>query len=208
MSARFGSEGFGAWVQDRLGPAARAPRRRGEPAEVDVRTGRTVPAVTVRAALAVAGVAAVVVAATAAGPVVPAPLLGLMVLVGAAPAVAPRLPLTALLLLAVGVRLLVADPASPLVLAALVLLVHVVLRLAAVAARTGWRTDVEVAVLRDDLPVALAAQVGAQVLALVAGLASGADAGTGWRVVGLVVVLGLVTLAIAPPARPWWRAAP
>ena len=208
MSARFGSEGFGAWVQDRLGPAARAPRRRGEPAEVDVRTGRTVPAVTVRAALAVAGVAAVVVAATAAGPVVPAPLLGLMVLVGAAPAVAPRLPLTALLLLAVGVRLLVADPASPLVLAALVLLVHVVLRLAAVAARTGWRTDVEVAVLRDDLPVALAAQVGAQVLALVAGLASGADAGTGWRVVGLVGVLGLVTLAIAPPARPWWRAAP
>ncbi|MCC2333683.1 hypothetical protein [Cellulomonas wangsupingiae] len=208
MSARFGSEGFGARVQDLLGPLGRAPRRRGEPAEVDVRTGRTVPAVTVRAALAVAGVAAVVVAATAPGRVVPVSLLGLMVLVGAAPAVAPRLPLTALLLLVVGVRLLVADPAPPLVLAALVLLVHVVLRLAPVAARTGWRTDVEVAVLRDDLPAALAAQAGAQVLALVAGLASAADAGTGWHVVGLVVVLGLATLAIAPPARPWWRAAP
>lgn len=205
MSVRYGSEGLGAWVLDRLGPAARAPRRRGEPPEVDVRTGPTVPAVTLRAALALAGVAAVVVAATAPGRAVPGSVLGLMVLVALAPAVVPRLPVTALLVLVVGVRLLLAEPAPPLVLAALVLLLHVVLRLAGVAARTGWRTRVEVAVLRDDLPAAFVAQAGAQGLALVAGLASGADAGTGWRLTGFVVVLGLVALALARPVRPWWR---
>jgi|GEM_PF-873225 len=215
MSARFGSEGLGAWVLDRVGPALRTPRRRGEAPEVDVRTGPSVPAVTLRAGLALAGAAAVVVAVLAPGRAVPVEVLVPLLVVGVAPAVVPRWPATALLVLVVGVRLLLADPAPPLVLAALVLSLHVVLRLAPVAARTGWRTRVEVAVLTDDLRVALAAQLGAQVLALVAGLTAGAGevAGEGvvavagadvWRVVGLVVVAGLSVLALARPTRPWW----
>lgn len=204
MSVRGGSEGLGAWVLDRLGPAARAPRRRGEPPVVDVRTGPTVPAVVVRTVLALAGAAAAMVAGTAPGPVVPGPALVLMAAVGVAGAVVPRAPLTALLLVVVGVRVLVADPVSPWVLAALVLLLHVALRAGAVAARTGWRARVEVAVLRDDLRAALAAQAGAQALALLAGAAVGADAGTGWRLAGLAVVVGLAALALARPARVWW----
>ncbi|MBO3094875.1 hypothetical protein [Cellulomonas dongxiuzhuiae] len=208
MSARFGSEGFGAWVLDRLGPAARAPRRGGEPPEVDVVTGPTVSALTLRAALALVGVAAVVVAATMPGRVVPLEVLVAMVAVGVLPAVLPRWPVAAVVVLVVGVRVLVADPASPLVLAALVLLVHALLRLAAVAARTGWRTRVELAVLADDLRAALVVQGAAQVLALLAGaVAAGADGGA-WRFAGLAAVVGLSVLALARPARPWWRARP
>jgi len=206
MSLRFGSEGLGAWVLDRV-PGARTPRRRGEPTEVDVRTGPTVPAVTLRLALALAGVAAVLVAATMPGRVVPVEVLTLMVAAGLLPAVVPRWPVTAVLLLVVGARVLIADPASPLVLAALVLLLHAVLRLAAVAARTTWRTRVELAVLADDWRAALVVQGGAQVLAVVAGGAAAADDDV-WRVAGLVAVLGLSVLALTRPVRPWWGARP
>lgn len=205
MSARHGSEGLGAWVLDRVGPRVRARRDHGEPPEVDVRTGPTVAAVTVRATLALAGVAVVLVAATMPGRVVPVEVLALMVAVGLAPAALPRWPVTAVLVLVVGVRVLLADPASPLVLAGLVLLVHALLRLAAVAARTTWRTRVELAVLGDDWRAALAVQGGAQVLALLAGWAAVGPGAAGWRFAGLAAVLGLSVLALTRPARPWWR---
>lgn len=205
MSARFGSEGLGAWVLDRLGVRGRSPRRHGEAAEVDLRTGRTVASVTLRTALALVGTLLVLVAGTMPGGVVPTALLAVLVGLALVAAAAPRWPLTALVLLAVGVRVLAADPAPPLVLAALVLLVHVLLRLTAVAARTTWRTRVEVAVLTDEWRPALAAQVGAQALALLAGaVAVGADDGA-WRLVGLATVLGLAVLALTRPAQPWWQ---
>ncbi|MBO0919677.1 hypothetical protein J1G42_02415 [Cellulomonas sp. zg-ZUI222] len=210
MSARFGSEGFGAWVLDRIGPTARAPRGRGEPPEVTVRTGPSVPAVAVRAVLALAAVVAALVAGTMPGGMVPSWVLTLLVVVALAPAVVPRVPVTAFLVLAVGVRVLLADPASPLVLAVLVLALHVVLRLAALVARIGWRGRIEVAVLTDDLRAAVAVQVGAQALALLAGAAAGAGgaAGGGWRVVGMLAVAGLAAAVMIRPVRPWWRGQP
>lgn len=203
MSVR--SEGLGAWVLDRVGPTLRARPRRGEAPEVDVRTGATVPAAAVRGALAIAGVLLAVVAATAPGSVAPVAVLVLMLAAGVAPALLPRWPLTSVLLLVVAVRLLFADLAPPLVLAALVLLVHVVLRLAPVAARTGWRARVEVAVLAGDARGALVVQAAAQVLALLAGLAAGAGAAGQWHAVGAVAVVALTTLVLARPARSWWR---
>lgn len=207
MSAQFGSEGLGAWVLDRLGPRARAPRRRGEPPEVDVRAGRTVPSVVLRAALALVGVGVVLVAATLPGRPVPTGLLAGLVGVALTPAVAPRWPTTALVVLVVGARVALADPPPAWLLAWLVLLVHVLLRLGAVAAHTTWRTRVEVAVLVDDRRAALAAQGGAQALALVAGAVAGA-ADDAWRVAGLVAVLGLSVLALLRPVLPWWQARP
>ncbi|UZN03143.1 hypothetical protein [Cellulomonas sp. S1-8] len=204
MSARYGSEGLGAWVLDRV-PALRASRRRGEPAEVDVRTGPTVSAVTLRAGLALVSVVAMVVAITMPGRVVPVEPAGLMLALALVPAALPRWPVTALVVLVVGLRVLLAEPASPLVLAALVLLLHVLLRLAAVAARTTWRTRVELAVLGDDLPAALVVQAGAQVLAVVAGVVAGTAGAAGWRGVGLVAVVALTGLVLARPVRPWWR---
>ncbi|GIG41623.1 hypothetical protein [Cellulomonas phragmiteti] len=208
MRARYGSEGLGAWVLDRVGTGARAPRRRGEPPEVDVRTSRSVPSVTVRAALALVAVAAVVLAVTAPGSVVPPGVVALLLGVALAPAVVPRWPVAALVVLVVGVRVWLADPVSPLVLATLVLLVHVLLRLAAVAARTTWRTRVEVAVLTDDWRAALAVQGGVQALALLAGAVAAAGDDGAWRLAGLAAVLGLSVLALARPARPWWQGRP
>lgn len=203
MSVRYGSEGLGARVLDALG--ARTRRRHGEPPEVTLRTGPAIAAVTVRLLLALAGVGAVLVAATMPGPVVPTELLTVMVAVPVVAAVVPRWPVTALVVLVVGVRVLLADPAPPLVLAVLVLLVHVLLRVGAVAARTTWRTRVELAVLGDDWRAALGVQAGVQALALVAGVAAAGAGASAWRLVGLAAVLGLSALALARPARPWWR---
>ena len=214
MSARFGSEGLGAWVLDRF-PALRTGRPAvprgagGRPgagsgdgrAEVTVTTGPAVPASVLRALLVLVGGLLVVLTASSA----PGGVLGAMLLLAGAPAWLPRWPTVALLLLAVGLPLLLGDPASPLVLACLVLLVHVEVRLVAVVARTSWRTRVETAVLRDDWRVAAAVQVAAQVLALVAGAAAGADGGQVWLVAGLVVVVALSAVALARPVSPWWR---
>ncbi|ADG76288.1 hypothetical protein Cfla_3411 [Cellulomonas flavigena DSM 20109] len=208
MSARYGSEGLGAWVLDRLGPSARTRRRRGEPPEVDVRTGRSVASVTLRAVLALVGVVTVLVAATLPGRPVPVGLLAVMVVVALTPAVAPRWPTTALVVLVVGVRVALAEPPSPLLLALLVLLVHVLLRLGAVAAHTAWRTRVEVAVLLDDGRAALGAQLGAQALALVAGAVAAGTVDDAWRLAGLVAVVVLSVLALLPPVRPWWQRRP
>lgn len=208
MSAQFGSEGLGAWVLDRLGPRARAPRRRGEPPEVDVRVARTVASVTLRAALALVGVGVVLVAATLPGRPVPPGLLVVMAVAGLGPAVAPRWPTTALVVLVVGARVALADPPSPLLVAVLVLLVHLLLRLGAVAAHTTWRTRVEVAVLVDDWRAAVAAQGGAQALALVAGAVAAGTADDAWRLAGLVAVLMLSVLALLRPVRPWWQGRP
>lgn len=83
----------------------------------------------------------------------------------------------------------------------LILLVHVLLRLAAVAAQAGWRAWVEVAVLTAQVREVAVVQAGVQLLALVAAsvplLASGADAGglRAWVRVGAVGgVLALVVL--------------
>ena len=207
MSVRQGNEGFGAWVMDRL-PSVRDGRRRGEPPEVEVRGGPSVPSVVLRAVVAAVSVAAVLVAVGLPGADVPDGLRALLVAVALLPALAPRWPTAALVVLAVGVRVLTADPVAAPWLAVLVLLVHALVRLTPVAARTTWRTRVEVAVLGDGLRGALAVQAGAQGLALVASALAGAGAGATWRVAGLAAVLGLTALALVRPVRPWWQGRP
>ncbi|QCB94915.1 hypothetical protein [Cellulomonas shaoxiangyii] len=193
-------------VRRAVGSVRPGAARRTDPS-VTLRTGPAVHALVLRGALALAGLAA---AATAAGGAVPTAVAVLLVVAGAAPAVWPRSVAPALLVLGLGVRVLVAGPPEAWRLALLVLLVHAVLWLAAVAARTGRRTRVELAVLRDAAPVALVVQAGAQVLALVAAaLAGGATGGDGWRVAGTVAAAVVGALVLARPDEPWWsRASP
>ncbi len=204
---------------DRARRAVAGGRRRaddGHPAapHVVLRTGPAVHAVVLRGVLAVVGVAAVLVALG--GPGAAEPGAGdesgagagvmLLALVGAAPAGGPRSPAAALLVLGVGVRVLVVGPPEASRLALLVLLLHALLWLTALAARTGWRTRVELAVLRDAAPAALVAQAGAQVLALVAtALAGGVTGGDAWRVAGAVAAALVAAVALVRPDEPWWR---
>ncbi len=204
---------------DRARRAVAGGRRRaddGRPAapHVVLRTGPAVHAVVLRGVLAVVGVAAVLVALGGPGAAEPGagdesgagPGVMLLALVGAAPAVWPRSPAAALLVLGVGVRVLVAGPPGAARLALLVLLLHALLWLTALAARTGWRTRVELAVLRDAAPAALVAQAGAQVLALVAtALAGGVTGGDAWRVAGAVAAALVAAVALVRPDEPWWR---
>lgn len=91
----------------------------------------------------------------------------------------------------------------------LILLVHVLLRLAAVAAQVGWRARLEVAVLTAQAREVAVVQVGVQLLALVAAsmslVTAGADGGGlgAWVRVGAVGgVLALVALLLP---RTWFR---
>ncbi|MFS0704336.1 hypothetical protein AB6N23_07425 [Cellulomonas sp. 179-A 9B4 NHS] len=185
---------------------------------VVVRTGPAVHAVVLRGVLAAVGVVAVLVALggpgaaepdVGAGPEAEAAVgagVMLLALVGVAPAVWPWSPAAALLVLGVGARVLVVGPPEAWRLASLVLLLHALLWLTALAARTGWRTRVELAVLRDAAPAALVAQAGAQVLALVAtAVAGGATGGDVWRVAGAVAAALVAAVVLVRPEEPWWR---
>jgi len=91
----------------------------------------------------------------------------------------------------------------------LILLVHVLLRLAAVAAQAGWRARVEVAVLTEQVREVAVVQAGVQLLALVAAsvplVAAGADAGAlrAWVRVGAVG--GVLALVVLLMPRTWFR---
>lgn len=186
-------------------PLPGAPR---EP-EVEIATGPAVPALVLRAAVALLGAAVLVLAALApGGPVAPG-AVPVLALLGAAPALRPRAGVAALVVVGAGVALLAADPLGGRHLAALVLAVHLLLWLAAVAARTTRRTRVEVAVLRADLPLVAGLQAAAQALALAVGVLAGATAGgDAWRLLGLAAAVGVTAVALRRPAQPWWRSLP
>jgi hypothetical protein len=83
-----------------------------------------------------------------------------------------------------------------------VLLVHLTLWTGAVAARTSWRTRVELAVLSRGLRDVAVVQVGAQVLAVVATLLAGASLGEGdvWRAVALVAAIVVAAVLLPRPS--------
>lgn len=105
------------------------------------------------------------------------------------------------LLVVVAVRLLQDAVTVDLRTCALVLAVHLLLRITALAAQAGWRVRVEVALVGAHLREAAVPQLGAQALTLAAAAvvaSSGAGAGGSWfrlgavlAALGVVVVLGL-----------------
>lgn len=208
MRAAVGGRGPVGWLRRavdgvrRLRVAGRGDPDRAAAPHVVLTTGPAVPAVALRAALALVSAGAVALAFAGAPPAASLVLVAVAVV----PAVRPRSVATALVVLAVGVRVLVGGPPEPWRLALLVLLLHALVWLTALAARTGRRTRVEVAVLRDAAPAALAAQAGAQALALVAtALAGGAPGGDVWRVAGVVTATLVALVVLVRPAEPWWR---
>ncbi|MGV8978238.1 MAG: hypothetical protein ACOH17_09355 [Cellulomonas sp.] len=91
----------------------------------------------------------------------------------------------------------------------LILLVHLLLRLSAVAAQAGWRARVEVAVLTAQAREVAVVQVGVQVLALVAASVSLVAAGVDDAALGAWVrvgaVGGVLALGVLLAPRAWVR---
>ena len=187
--------------RDRVPWLSRLPRPRRDDAAVVVRVGLAMPGVLLRAALAatVLGLG-VVLSPSTAGVVVGGSAAALL-------AVVPGSGAAAVVVLGVGGSVLVADPPSTWVLAGLVLLVHVVLVLVALAAQVPVRARVELEVVGRQLWAAAPVQLGVQVLALVAGALGGVLAGTGLaledtvRVLALLAVAGVGLVVLRPDPR-------
>ncbi|MFI2753833.1 hypothetical protein ACGIF2_10400 [Cellulomonas sp. P22] len=175
--------------------------------EVEVQTGPAVPAVALRCALAVTAAAALALAWAPAPPAVLSPVTLVLALLVAALVWQPGLGLGAVLALVVGGRVVAGDLLGPVALGVLVLLVHLVLWLAALATPTSWRTRVEVAVVVAGLRDLVVVQLGVQVLAVVAlALArDGLAAGDAWRLGALLLAGAVVVLVLPRPARLWWH---
>ncbi|MEZ0446231.1 hypothetical protein [Cellulomonas sp. ICMP 17802] len=169
--------------------------------EVTLDLRRPVPAWAVRGALAVLAAGTLAVAFAAPGPRAHWLLVGGFVALVTATVLRPGLGTAALVVLAAATRLVVGDAPALGVLMALVLLVHLTLWCSAVAARTSWRTRVELAVLVRGLREVALVQVGAQVLAVAATLLVGVRLGDGdlWRALALVAAV-VATAALLPRA--------
>ena len=170
--------------------------------EVTLDLDRAVAAWVLRAVLAVLCAATLTVAFLGAGPRPHAVLVAAFVVLVGATVVFPGLGLAALVVLVAGTRLLVGDPPALGAVMLLVLLVHLTLWTGAVAARTSWRTNVELAVLSRGLRDVAVVQVGAQVLAVVATLLAGASLGEGdvWRAVALVAAIVVAAVLLPRPS--------
>ncbi|GIG21935.1 hypothetical protein Cch01nite_26590 [Cellulomonas chitinilytica] len=175
--------------------------------EVDVRLGACVSTVGVRAALGVLGGLLVLVAFTTTGAPPPPVVVGGFAVLVVATAVRPRAVLPGLLVGLVGLRVLLTQPPPLIALMALVLLVHLVLWCAAVAARTSSHARVEVAVLGAMLRDVAWVQAGAQVLTVGAVVLSGATLAGGdvLRVVAIVGAMLAAGLVRSRPAESWWQ---
>lgn len=164
--------------------------------EVSVDLVRPVPAWALRGAVGVLGAATLVVAFAGARlhPVVVAAFVALVV----ATVVVPGLGLTALVVLVVAARVATGEPLALGTLMLLVLLVHLLLWVGALAARTSWRTQVELGVAVHGVRDVATVQVGAQVLAVVATLLAGVSVGAGdlWRALALVAAIGASALLL------------
>ncbi|MBO3086129.1 hypothetical protein [Cellulomonas fengjieae] len=167
--------------------------------EVGLELVRPVPAWAVRGSLAALAASLLAVAFGGTGPRPHAVLVVALAALVVATTVLPGLGLAALVVLVAGTRLLVGDPPALGVVLALVLLVHLTLWAGAVAARTSWRTRVELAVLVRGLREVALVQVGAQVLAVVAMLLVGVAQGDLWRAAALVAAITLAAVLLPRP---------
>lgn len=181
-----------------------APSRRDD-VEVDI--GRWAPAWALRVVLAAVAALALAVAWSGPGPLPPTSVVVVMGILVAVLAWAPGLGLSGAVALVVGARVLTGGVPPLGATMALVLLVHLLLWLGAVAARTTRRTRVELAVLASGARETAVLQVGAQALAVVAAVVAegGLPPGDGWRVAALVLAGAVVLLALPRPKELWWR---
>ncbi|KQY22170.1 hypothetical protein ASD16_16205 [Cellulomonas sp. Root485] len=182
------------------GAAGPAQGGGGAMSEVTVELVRPLPAWSVRGVAGLLGAATLLVAFAGSRP---HPLLvaGLVALV-VATVVIPGLGLAALVVLGAGAGVVAGDPPALGVVMLLVLLVHLTLWSGALAARTSWRTRVELGVVVHGLRDVATVQVGAQVLAVVATVLGGVALGDGdlWRAVALVAVIAAAALLL--PRQP------
>ena len=168
--------------------------------EVTVALVRPLPAWVLRGAAGLLGAATLLVAFAGSRP---HPLLvAAFVALVVATVVIPGLGLAGLVVLFAGAGVVAGGPPALGVVMLLVLLVHLTLWAGALAARTSWRTRVELGVVVHGLRDVATVQVGAQVLAVVATVLAGVALGDGdlWRAVALVAVITASALLL--PRRP------
>lgn len=169
--------------------------------EIEVRTGRAVPAVVLRAVLGLLGVLVLVLASTAPGHGLAPAFVTVGALLVPVLVLAPATAAAGGVVVLAGLRLLSGEvPSLPVVLG-LVLLVHVLLWCASTTARVTWRGRVEVAVLVDGLRPVAALQVGAQALAVVATLVTGSGGGDVGRVLAILSATVVAWVALSRPVR-------
>jgi hypothetical protein len=170
--------------------------------EVVVPVGPSVPAAVVRAAVGVLGLATLVVAFTGPGPGAHGLFAAALFAVVVAVVLRPEIGLAGFVVLIAGVRVLVFEPPSLGAVLALVVLVHLTVWTAALAARTTWRASIEWAVIARGLRDVAVVQVFALVLAVVAvALVSPLQAADVWRAVAAVSAVAC-TVLVLPRAQP------
>ncbi|WP_147525082.1 hypothetical protein [Cellulomonas timonensis] len=175
--------------------------------DVEVDIGPWAPAWALRLVLAAVAALALAVAWSGPGPQPPTSVVVALGLLVAVLAWAPGLGLSGMVVLVVGARVLFGGVPPLGSTMALVLLVHLLLWLGAVAARTTRRTRVELAVLASGARETAVLQVGAQALTVVAAVVAegGLPPGDGWRVAALLLAGVVVVLALPRPKELWWR---
>lgn len=172
--------------------------------EVVVPTGPSIPALVVRLALGVLGLATLTVAFVGPGPgahrLVAAALFALVVAV----VLRPEVGLVGLVVGIAGVRVLLFDPPSLGAVLALVVLVHLTLWTATLATRTTWRASIEWAVIGRGLREVAVVQVFVLSLAVVATvLVSPLGIADVWRAVAAIGAMALTVLVLPKvPAGP------
>jgi hypothetical protein len=169
--------------------------------EVVVPIRPSVPAVVVRLALGVLGVTTLVVAFAGPGPAAHGLFAAALFAIVVAVVLRPEVGLAALVVLVAGVRVTVFDPPPLGEVLALVVLVHLTLWTAALAARTSWRAAIEWRVIGRGLRDVALVQVFALVLAVVALALAGTSLAAAdlWRAVGAVSAM-VVTVLVLPRA--------
>ena len=169
--------------------------------EVVVPIGPSVPAALVRVALGVLGLTTLVVAFAGPGPqahgLFAAALFALVVAV----VLRPEIGSGAFIVLVAGARVLLFEPPSAGEVLALVVLVHLTLWTAALAARTSWRASIEWRVIGRGLREVAVVQVFALVLAVGALALTGTSLAEAdlWRAVAAISAMA-VTVLVLPRA--------
>lgn len=188
-----------------FGPAPGRPAAFGGPPheairpreEVTLVVGPSVPGWALRGVLGVAALGTLALT----GASVPEPFVLVAVVIVGLLVARPADGWAGLVVLAVGVAVLAANPMAASRLAGLVLGVHVLVRLAAVAGRAGGRDAVELAVLGTGWRRWVVAQALGQVATLATVALRGVDAPGAGRLIALVAALAVVVLAL-PRTRP------
>ncbi|WP_155856085.1 hypothetical protein [Cellulomonas sp. URHD0024] len=165
--------------------------------EVVVPIGPSVPAPFVRIVLGALCVATFVVAFGGPGPGAGGLVASALFAVAVAVVLRPAVGLAGLVVALAGVRVLLFDPPALPEVLALVVLVHLTLWTAALAARTSWRASIEWVVIGRGLRDVAVVQVFALVLAVVAvSLVSPVSGDDVWRAIAAVCAVALTLLVL------------